>query len=427
MNSINGDFEKALSQYWMNSEDSSMMRKVLLPHDRVEVRVNTKINMIEWRVCRTINGEQNLDLPSFVVLSDDSESMESEHSKYVELGDLPYQEWLKTVYKSGGKKSASGELFSGKASIQEEEEWARAVTEKENAEIEREARFQADSAEKEGGSLSFSGSEEDDENINDKSLQYYQDLNKQLMSDKADAQEKAKEKIRELKKNELKATREAMVLSLKVKKFEELLSKKEKAYQRQRQEITELRVEVNKVLADKGRAPKHVPAAPVSAPAAPSGNDIAFRDKALQMFEQLKKVKDENKNLQAKVTELKAAALYTPQPVVEVKVAEADTSAVEELNKKIEKMTRSLEDERAKVRGLSEKLFAAEKGALSSNKVTDLEGKMEQAHKMNAQQKKEIEQLKQKLVQSDAEQNKIKNELSKANSQIQTLTKRQAG
>jgi uncharacterized coiled-coil DUF342 family protein len=42
------------------------------------------------------------------------------------------------------------------------------------------------------------------------------------------------------------------------------------------------------------------------------------------------------------------------------------------------------------------------------------------------QYKKEIDSMKQKMVQADAEKNKVKNELLKAQAQIQTLMKRAA-
>jgi septal ring factor EnvC (AmiA/AmiB activator) len=69
----------------------------------------------------------------------------------------------------------------------------------------------------------------------------------------------------------------------------------------------------------------------------------------------------------------------------------------------------------------------AEKEAQAAGPIIeDLESKVEHTLKTVQQHKKETEQVKQKLVQSDAEKNRIKNDLIKANAQIQTLMKRQA-
>ena len=100
---------------------------------------------------------------------------------------------------------------------------------------------------------------------------------------------------------------------------------------------------------------------------------------------------------------------------------------IEDLVKKIDVYQRALAEEKAKAISINERLNVAEKEAQAAGPIIeDLEARVEHTLKVAQQHKKETEQVKQKLVQSDAEKNKIKNELVKAQAQIQTLMKRQA-
>ena len=58
--------------------------------------------------------------------------------------------------------------------------------------------------------------------------------------------------------------------------------------------------------------------------------------------------------------------------------------------------------------------------------IKDLELKVETVMKTSNQAKKEVEAVKQRLVQSEAEKNRIQNDLVKAKAEIATLMKRHA-
>ena len=137
------------------------------------------------------------------------------------------------------------------------------------------------------------------------------------------------------------------------------------------------------------------------------------------MYEMLKQVKEEKRELERQLDSRNEIGVEN-RPIFNPK-------QVEELTKKLERNQRALETEKSKVKALSERVIVAEKEAQSSGPlIEDLESKIEFTLKTVQQHKKETEQVKQKLVQSDAEKNRIKNDLVKAQAQIQTLMKRQA-
>ena len=157
----------------------------------------------------------------------------------------------------------------------------------------------------------------------------------------------------------------------------------------------------------------------------------AFREKALQMQAMLVKVKEENSALEKKMLEQKGREKSEEQ-AVENSVGVTRPGMVgqvqlEEATKKAERLQRALETEKAKVKQLSERVIAAEKESSSSGPlVQDLERKVEHSSKLAQNFKKEAETLKQKLVQSDAEKNKLRNEIRTLQAEMQTQLKRQA-
>jgi hypothetical protein len=102
-------------------------------------------------------------------------------------------------------------------------------------------------------------------------------------------------------------------------------------------------------------------------------------------------------------------------------------SLTEDLEKKIDRLRRALESEKAKTKTFLDRALAAEKEAQSSAPIiSDLEAKVEHVLKTSLQYKKDIDAMKLKLIQAEQEKNKLKNELLNAQAQIKTLQKRQA-
>jgi DNA repair exonuclease SbcCD ATPase subunit len=141
------------------------------------------------------------------------------------------------------------------------------------------------------------------------------------------------------------------------------------------------------------------------------------------MFEMLKKVKEEKAELEKLINDSRrkdnSEGFEGP--------FNQNLKALDESVKKSERLQRAFDAEKVKLKTLSERVMIAEKEAQAAGPIIeDLESKVEHTLKTVQQHKKETEQVKQKLVQSDAEKNRIKNDLIKANAQIQTLMKRQA-
>jgi|GEM_PF-2545868 len=404
--------ERVLSQYWLNSEDALLLKKVLYPKDRVEVRFNSKLNLIEWRVCRSLKPESITHQdPSFLVFIDDLPAITSESIRYTELGDLPYQEWLSEIYKNKATQNRSGEFFVQGESLQNETEWARVVVDREKGELESDVRhFKSNSKIEDDDSVVFEElSYEENERIQERSRRYVEDMRSQLLTEQAELKENVKEVVAACKKRELRAVREVALLQQKIQMFEKLLHKKELQVQKGQSEV--------RVLNDKLQKQEQTRSQVELA------NQInAFREKAVQMYDQLKAIKEENRELEQKIVEIQHR-----EKVMSNKETSAGGMQIEELTKKLERLQRALDGEKVKVKTLSERVIVAEKEAQSAGPlIEDLEKKVENTLKVAQQHKKETEQMKLKLVQADAEKNKIKNELVKAQAQIQTLMKRHA-
>ena len=129
--------EKALVQFWLNSEDSVLLKKILHHHDLVEMRFASRLNLVELRIVRPMSEDAvNYHAQSFVVMTDEEKAIESGHSAYEEMGDVDYQRWLSDVYHNQKKKEKAGELFRGGESIQREQEVSRTVRERDQLEVE---------------------------------------------------------------------------------------------------------------------------------------------------------------------------------------------------------------------------------------------------------------------------------------------------
>jgi len=365
------DIEKKLAKYWLNSDESSLIKKLLYSQDRVEVRYLKRANLLEWRIIRAIGQETiNPEMASFQVFSDIEESFKTEHDQYVEMGDIPYEEWVAEVYKNKHEKNKSGEFFQNGESVQNEDEWARVAFERDKKTVDDSVKVfaaQADSGHETDVKFSGSGT--------------------------ADANEVA-------------------MLNEKIKQYEKMLKQKEKQQQKTEMQVVALQEKVNNVIK-----------------IAQSGDTKQvqlFRDKAMQMFEMVKILKLEKQQLEKIIFDYKRGV--SPGGVAKP-VDESPGMAIqmEELSKKAERFSRALEAEKQKVKMLSERAVAAEKEAQGASPlIDDLERKVETALKMTQQHKKETELVKQKLIQSEAEKNKITNDLLKAQAQIQTMMKRQA-
>jgi chromosome segregation ATPase len=152
-----------------------------------------------------------------------------------------------------------------------------------------------------------------------------------------------------------------------------------------------------------------------------------FREKAKQMYEMAKALQLEKTALQKELFALKRGQVAEMEEI-EQGSASTVNMQMDDLLKKVDRLTRALESEKQKVKMLSDRVTVAEKEAQSASPlIEDLEAKVETTLKNSQQYKKETEAVKQKLVQAEAEKNKIKNELIKAQAQIQTLNKRLAG
>ncbi len=376
------DIEKKLAQYWLNSEESSLIKRILYPQDRVEVRFLKELNLLEWRIIRSLSLESlNLDAVSFQVFSEIEDGLMSDHDQFVEMGDVHYDDWISEVYQNSHEKNKSGELFQDGESVQGEAEWARVVSEHDQKVIDETVKvFKAQAEASDNDEVVF----------------------KSEQSTSGAAVETVKGKM----------VSEVDLLNEKIKQYEKLLKQKEKQNQKMGMEIVSLQEKVSNVI----KVSQNTDVKQVQ----------LFRDKAMQMFEMVKALQVDKQALEKTIFEMKrgggsagigAKASSDPGLILQV----------EELSKKSERLTRALEAEKQKVKGLLDRAMLAEKEVQGSTSATgELERKAENALKLVQVSKKETEVVKQKLMQSEAEKNKIKNDLIKAQAQIQTLMKRQA-
>jgi hypothetical protein len=297
------------------------------------------------------------------------------------MGDLDYEKWLAEIYQ-GGKNGRTGELFLNGESIQNEQEWARLTVERERRKV--------------------------DERI------------AKMMN--GDSQESDADSIR--------------VAMERVRQYEELLLKKEKSNLKHAGEIARLRGmsdrNSNESLLKTNAASVEGQEKSIEGMDAGAVGDDAklarvFREKAMQMYEMAKGLQADKLLLQKELFALRRSQIQDD--------GENESSSgsmlnmqMDDLLKKVDRLSRALEAEKQKVKMLSDRVTVAEKEAQSAAPlIEDLEAKVETTLKSSQQYKKETELVKQKLVQAEAEKNKIKNELLKAQAQIQTLNKRLAG
>jgi hypothetical protein len=378
----NDDVEKKLAQFWLNSEDASLLKRILYPQDRVEVRFLVQLNLLEWRIIRNIGSTIVLDTTSFQVFSDVENSLMSEHDQFVDMGDVHYGDWVSEVYQNSHDKNKSGDLFEDGESVQGESEWARVVSERDQKSIDEAA---------------VSISQKNDANEN---------------ASVVESVDKTFEEIEDLSGKSMFIS-EIDMLKEKIKQFEVLLKKKEKQIQKSGMDIVNLRKKIDDVIkVSRGTDAKQIQ---------------LFRDKAMQMFEMVKALQSEKQVLEKTIFDMKREYENPTNGVKAQNESPGLLLQIDELNKKADRFARALESEKQKVKTFLDRALVAEREAQSSAPIiSDLERKLETASRMSQQSKKETEVVKQKLIQSDAEKNKINNDLIKAQAQIQTLLKRQA-
>lgn len=406
--------EKELTQYWLNSNEVKLLKKLLGAQDRVEVRYNETMNLIEWRVCRPkqVLAESDVDYSSFFrVYVDHNAGLDTSKVKYKDLGDLPFDEWLNDSYRNKPNTSRAGKILV-EGESQDEQEWARVVVERERQKIEDEIQKIAELEKVAEQELvrKFSSNNETLDNtlIEFESKTVPTAEIEQILASHQDRVEASKELGRRIRNLEISLDQEKTISHQRMVHVETLLRKKEYLNQRHLVEINELQ----KVISESRKKKEF------------DRNENNFRMKALEMFEVLKKSKEDYKELLKLHDELKNRESSNGDSL---SAAPGAIKAAEELTKKLERGQRALDAEKVKVKNLSERVITAEREAqFTAPLVEDLESKVEHTLKVVQQHKKETEQVKQKLVQSEAEKNRIKNDLLKANAQIQTLMKRQA-
>lgn len=409
-----------VKEQWNRSPAMADLRGLVRGSDRIEARFNMKLKLLEWRLIRKNVLETAAESPSeLVIIEDDSDRIYQNSELPQELSELPFDKWLEEVYKSSGKNrdesSGSGEIYFQGESLQNEAEVSRVVVNREKIAVEDTVKKEMQKACWEDGveNLDFKST------IDAENEQRVEQKAEEIVAQIDDIRdEKAKAIVQDSKRRELRAKHDLIVSQRKADKYEILLQDKERSIQKKAAEIRYL----NAKLLEKTGSSEFTEGAQ------------KFKEKALQMADALKKVKEDNESLERMVLELrqKLRLVETAGPAAAAKIAEGGPMTVaqqqmEDLHKKIDVMQRALEAEKAKNSSMNERLVAAEKEAQAAGPIiADLESRVEHTLKVAQQHKKETEQVKQKLVQSDAEKNKIKNELVKAQAEIKTLMKRQA-
>ncbi len=393
------DAEKTFTQHWLNSPEAGLLKRILNPEDRIEVRYQPATRLVEWRVVRPLGNVNPEDMGvSFVVMVDARDEVTSRHDSYRDLGDLPYEEWLQQTYGAANKKAAgSGEVTLEEGETLEEVELARFTVDREISDEESRIVKGSDEAaaeelEKVKGRADQPDDAEEEQQI--------------TRSPEIEAL------IEEMKLQERTLKRDAWIVNSKVTALESLLNRKERMILRLQSRQKSLTEEV----------------ADLRAAELEFKNNNPFKEKAMQMFDALSKSKRENQILEKALADLKRKENHVG---VEDSIAESERAAaqrnLDELNKKLERANRALDAEKAKSNQLSARAMSAERElAKTAPMIQDLEAKVETVMKTSNQAKKEVETVKQRLVQAEAEKNRIQNELVKAQGQIATLMKRQA-
>jgi hypothetical protein len=405
-----GGAEKEFTKHWLNSTQMQVLRRSVDPKDQIEVRYHQKSGLVEWRIVRSLaSRELDPTLSSFLVFEDSRENLVESGSAYRDLGDLPFESWLEDAYKFGREKSASGEIRIKGEALQGDLEYTRLKVSSEIDEIEKRILKSGESNEE----------REIGEGDEPSGLRLIDDLIKKIQK-KEMLEEELESSIEQLRREARDRKKEISDWKKKYQQMIELLNRKEMALYTQANEMRAMQKShgVGSTGSTGSRSETLVPA---------SDGDQAtlrlFREKAIQMYEKLRAVSEQNEILKKEI-------LIARERVgggVEYEGSTTIRSSTEDLEKKLDRVQRALEAEKAKTSALLERALSAEKESQgSAHLITDLEAKVEHTLKSSMQYKKEIDSMKQKLVQADAEKNKVKNELLKAQAQIQTLMKRQA-
>lgn len=386
--------EKTFTQHWVNSPQAALLKRVLNPDDRIEVRYQPTTRLVEWRVVRPLTAQSPEELSvSFVVLVDARDQVSGDHAGVIDLGDLPFEEWLEARYHSaGGQNSRSGEVTLEDGETLEEVELARFTIDRQISEEEQKILGTAQ------------------EEVVDSDLLVR--MGNELARDQGIRAPGMDLIFEELKQQDLLLRRDAWLARTKMDALEGMLNRKERELLRIQKRQKELHSELERLrLAEKSLRESN-----------------PFKDKAMQMFDALSKAKKEIQVLEKTVFELRrneGAAATIPEDVESERALAA--RSLDEAQKKLDRTQRALEAEKQKSAQFSARALSAERELGKADPIIkDLEMKVETVMKTSNQAKKEVESLKQRLVQADAEKNRIQNELMKAQAQIATLMKRHA-
>ena len=399
--------EKAFTLHWSNSPEAGLLKRILNPEDRIEVRYQPSSRLVEWRVVRPLGQVNPQDMGvSFVVMVDPRDEVTSAHASYRDLGDLPYEDWLQQTYGSANTGAAgTGEVTLEEGETLEEVELARFTIDREISDEESRIVKGVDESASDVLQTVRGQSDDPEESV---LLRFSNEINR----DPGSRSPEIDALIEEMKLQERNLKRDTWLVNSKVAALENLLNRKERMILRLQSRQKTLTQEVADLRAAENEFKLNNP----------------FKEKAMQMFEALSKSKRENQILEKALADLKRKESHV---ATDDSMAESErTSAqrnLEEMGKKLERANRALEAEKAKSNQLSARAMSAEKElAKSGPMIQDLEAKVETVMKTSNQAKKEVETVKQRLVQAEAEKNRIQNELVKAQGQIATLMKRQA-
>jgi hypothetical protein len=425
--------ERSFTQFWLHSNETQIFKKVIHPADRIEVRFQEKTRLVEWRVFRKMDDVGELDASgSFSVIEDARDRIEQEEAQYVDLGDLPHKTWLEDVYRTANHASSSGDVILQTGGSQSEEEMIRLKVRNELGEIERtvqEGRTSAFDSE-----VTVSGDTgpaiSDEKTVIAGSASPMEESFQRVIEGIKSEQGVEEELVRALEVLKVESQRNAInaeQFKARNAQFEELLSRKERI-------LLKKEADIEALIAKHQREIERLTDEQKSNP---------FRTKAIEMFERVRMLQEENRGLEKLIHQMRranadavAGAARAAQEIIQSESAqepsEGDSpdpvaSLTEDLEKKIDRLRRALESEKAKTKTFLDRALAAEKEAQSSAPIiSDLEAKVEHVLKTSLQYKKDIDAMKLKLIQAEQEKNKLKNELLNAQAQIKTLQKRQA-
>ena len=396
-----GDAERVFTRYWLDSEEMRLLKRSILPHDRIEVRYQKQNRMVEWRVSRELGDAHSQEVTEgFVVYSDPRDSLTPGSANFKDLGDLPYSKWLQEVYRGASRESSTGEI-KVEGGTQSEIDLVRMKLEAELSSAEESAIDGGDSEQLDQSVTRVEGGEPREGS--------FEWMARRLQSGGPEMEDLL-HKMNILKFEDQKRREDLQKLKKRMTSAEALLQKKELELYRRETELKELKMKGSAGSGGSGAA----------------GGGNPFREKALQMYSKLKELSLANEALERKIF------LLRNRRGDEELESQVDQSfglgrAQEDADKRIERLQRALDSEKAKVKGLLDRALAAEKEAQSvAPVVSDLEARLEFVTKTSLQHKKDVEMMKQKLVQAEGEKNKVQNELIAAKAQNETLKKRAA-